>query len=756
MNLQAHLIKIKGLVQGVGFRPYVYRQASRFDIKGWVENNNEGVSIHAEATKDALLQFEAALKSEIPEAASISEFIVNEDISLRGFELFSIRKSNNLSNDITEVSPDIAVCQACLNDMKTQPHRIQYPFVNCTNCGPRFTIIKYLPYDRHQTTMQIFKLCNTCEMEYSNITDRRFHAQPVACRNCGPAYQLNGGKLFTDGNKLASILAKHIDSGEIVALKGMGGYHLVCNALNEKTVKELRLRKQRDGKPMAVMVKDITTANKYFNLTKEEVTLLTSWRRPILLLENRLSLAHAVCTGLSRTGVILPYMPLHYQLMSALNTEVIVLTSGNISDEPVIIDDREASKSLASVADQVIRYNREIYNRTDDSVAIVVNQKSRLIRRSRGYVPQPISLKLNTEGIFAAGAELVNTFAIGKGKQVIMSQHIGDLKNVETLAFFEESFTRFKRLFRFTPDLIVCDLHPDYLSTRFALEQKTQLIQVQHHHAHMASCMAEHDLDEKVIGIILDGTGLGNDGNIWGGEFFVADLNDFSRMYHYDPIPLPGGDLVTKQPWRSAFSYLYHYFGLPVFIEEAAIDLLPEEKQLPLLMQMVDQKINSPLSSGAGRLFDAVSALLGICRESSFHAEAPMRLEAAINQQCKGKYLFEVEDQKILFRKLFHQILQDINQQLPVGEISAKFHNTLIAINLHISKLIRAQFGINKVVLSGGSFQNAYLLAHTENLLKNQGFEVYSQEQLPSNDGGIALGQLAIAAKRRQTHLIEQ
>ena len=345
---------------------------------------------------------------------------------------------------------------------------------------------------------------------------------------------------------------------------------------------------------------------------------------------------------------------------------------------------------------------------------------------------------------------MVNTFAIGKGQQAILSQHIGDLKNAETLSFYEESFDRFKRLFRFKPEMMVCDLHPDYLSTRFAMESGLKVVQVQHHHAHIASCMAEHSLDEKVIGIALDGTGLGNDNPIRGGEFLIADLNDFSRAYFYDPIPLPGGDLVTKQPWRTAFSYLYHYFGLPIFIEEAAKNLLPNEYQLPILMQMIDKKINSPLSSGAGRLFDAVSALLGICRESSFHAEAPMRLEAIINPRCRGKYLFELEGQKISFRKLFHQILQDISQEVNPGDIAAKFHNTLIIINLHISKLLREESGINKVVLSGGSFQNAYLLEHTEQILMDQGFEVFSQEKVPSNDGGLSLGQLTIAAKRKQ------
>jgi hydrogenase maturation protein HypF len=745
----ARLISIKGLVQGVGFRPYVYRQAIRFEIKGWVENNNEGVTLHAEAATNSVNRFEEALKNEIPEAASISAYSSLET-KFVGFEDFVIQKSSNLSDAITEVSPDIAVCNACLEDMKTQAHRINYPFINCTNCGPRFTIIKDLPYDRHQTTMHVFELCETCKMEYKNITNRRFHAQPVACKNCGPSYQINDGQAVSDGKKLAEMLAQYIDRGEIVALKGMGGYHLICSALDETVVKALRFRKQRDGKPMAVMVKDLITARKYFKINEDEAVLLSSWRRPIVLVQNKLPLAASVSRTLSRTGVILPYMPLHHLLMAQLKTEVIVLTSGNLSEAPIIIADDEAKAKLSAIADHIITYNREIYNRTDDSVAFVVNQKARLIRRSRGYAPQAISLQLNTEGIFAAGAELVNTFAIGKGQQAILSQHIGDLKNVETLSFYEESFDRFKRLFRFKPTLMVCDLHPDYLSTHFAKESGLKVVQVQHHHAHIASCMAEHSLDEKVIGIALDGTGLGTDNTIWGGEFFIADLNDFSRAFFYDPIPLPGGDLVTKQPWRTAFSYLYHYFGLPIFIEETAKNLLPNETQLPLLKQMIDKKINSPLSSGAGRLFDAVSALLGICRQSSFHAEAPMRLEAIINPQCRGKYLFELEGQKISFRKLFHQILQDINQQVNPADIATKFHNTLIIINLQISKLIRERTGINKVILSGGSFQNAYLLEQTEQILMNQGFEVFSQEKVPSNDGGVSLGQLAIAAKRRQ------
>ncbi len=748
----ALLIKIKGLVQGVGFRPYVYRQALRYSIHGWVENNNEGVTIHAEADSSVLDHFCEILKNEIPEAASISEFI-SKHTNFQSYKDFKIRKSSNLSDAVTEVSPDIAVCSACLSDMESQKHRRHYPFINCTNCGPRFTIIQDLPYDRHQTTMRVFDLCETCKKEYTTITDRRFHAQPVACLNCGPAYNLQN-ELIKDGKKLAQKLQSFIDSGQIIALKGIGGYHLICNALDDEIVKILRHRKQRDGKPMAVMARDLATAQKYFHLNKEETDLLTSWRRPIVLLQNKIPLAPSISRNLSRTGVVLPYMPIHYQLLSQLQTDIIILTSGNVSEEPVIIDDEIAREKLKNIADFIISYNREIFNRADDSVAFVVNQRSRLIRRSRGYAPQPIVISLKTEGIFAAGAELVNTFAIGKGLQAILSQHIGDLKNAETLSFYEESVERYKRLFRFKPELIVCDKHPDYLSTQFAFEQNLPILQVQHHHAHVASCMAENNLDEKVIGIALDGTGLGTDNTIWGGEYLIADLNDFTRAFHFDPIPLPGGDLVTKQPWRTAFSYLYHYFGLSIFIEKPAIELLPDQKQLPIFIQMIEQKLNSPLSSGAGRLFDAVSALLGICRESSFHAEAPMLLEAAINSSCKGKYLYEIEGQKVVFRKMFFQIIQDLKNGVNKGDIASKFHNTLVAINVNISKQIRNEFGINKVVLSGGSFQNAYLLQMTEETLMHHGFEVFSQEKVPANDGGISLGQLAIAAKKRQLGLI--
>lgn len=753
-TLLAQQIKITGLVQGVGFRPFVYRMAVKNKLVGWVENNNEGVSIHAEANREQLQNFISDLKTQAPEAASIRDISISE-AQTYNYTDFQIQKSHNYSQAVTEVSPDIAVCSTCLRDLKEQPHRINYSFINCTNCGPRFTIIKALPYDRHQTTMAPFALCPVCEKEYKDLHDRRFHAQPVACLHCGPAYQLKDGQLFTDGKVLAELLIPQIEAGNIIALKGLGGFHLVCNAHDNEAVSRLRLRKARDGKPMAVMVKNIEKAAQYFQLNTTEKLQLESWRRPVLLLKNKLPLAFEVSRGLNTTGVMLPYMPFHHQLFEELKIDVLVMTSGNIADEPVIIDDEEAFDKLGKIADLVVGYNRAIHNRVDDSVAFVVNEKTRLIRRSRAFVPSPIKLALQTESVFAAGAELVNTFAIGKAQQAILSQHIGDLKNAETLAFYEESFERFSALFRFKPQLAVCDLHPDYLSTRFAHQLGVETLEVQHHHAHIASCMAEHGLDEKVIGIALDGTGLGTDGTIWGGEYLICDLSDFSRHYYFDPVPLPGGDKVTDQPWRTAFAYLYKYFGLSIFIDENAMKLIPDQKDLPLLMQMIDQGINSPLSSGAGRLFDAVAALTGICTQSSFHAEAPMRLEAAIKENCQGKYLFEIEGQAICFRKMFYQILEDMKSGTSVGEISAKFHNTIIVINLKIAKALRIESGISKVVLSGGSFQNKYLLSHTENLLKKAGFEVFSHEKVPTNDGGISLGQLAIGAKFLQNQSLK-
>ncbi|HQP03352.1 MAG: carbamoyltransferase HypF [Bacteroidales bacterium] len=748
MGIIAKKIKITGLVQGVGFRPFIFKHALKYGVCGWVENRNDGVMIHAEADPKILDCFISTIPESAPLASSISS--MSEDLStVENFKDFVIKKSESISNEVTEISPDIAVCDDCLEDMRTQKNRIGYPFTNCTNCGPRFTIIKDLPYDRQKTTMEPFKMCAACEKEYTDIMDRRFHAQPVACNNCGPVYTIHYNNIeITDFEKICELTPQLIDEGKIVSIKGMGGFFMACDALNEEAVARLRNAKKRDMKPFAVMVSSIKSARKYANINDVEEKSLTSWRRPIVLLETKLNLAEGVCSGFDRTGIMLPYMPFHHILFSRMKTDVIVLTSGNISDEPIIISNDEAIKKLLPVSDALLTYNREIYNRADDSVEIYINGNQRLIRRSRGYTPNPINLKFDVEGIFAAGAELVNCFCIGKKNQAFMSQHIGDIKDWRTYEFYTESVERFKQMFRLNIHTVVHDLHPEYFSTKFALEYGVESIAVQHHHAHIASCMAEHELDEEVIGVAMDGTGLGTDSKIWGAEFFVCDYNNFRRISHFDYIPLPGGDKVTEEPWRTAVSMLYKYYGNE--FRNLNLDFLKKipNNKLNTIISAIDNKLNCPESSSAGRLFDAVSALTNICPVSGFHAEAPMRLEAAIEQKSDKKYEVEIGE-IISFRKTIEGIVNDLLNNVSKSEIAVKFHNTVVYVILKSAENIRQNTGLNKVVMSGGSFQNAYLLAKSEQLLSEKGFVVYSPNKIPANDGGLALGQLAIAAKRK-------
>ncbi|NOY51420.1 MAG: carbamoyltransferase HypF [Chlorobi bacterium] len=750
MDIITKEINIKGLVQGVGFRPFVYRLASEFQLNGTVENNNLGVYIIIEGQEDKVEGFIKALPNRIPQASHISKLCANK-AELRNFSQFRIVKSRSRSEEVTEVSPDIAVCENCLKDMEHQQNRIDYAFTNCTNCGPRFTIIKDLPYDRPKTSMAEFVLCNDCDKEYKDILDRRFHAQPVACNICGPHYKLElDNKSYADINEITDNATKLIESGKILAIKGLGGYHIACDPFNNETVRELRKRKAREGKPLALMFNNIDEIKKYLHVSDEEQKLLISWRRPIVLLKLKKTISEQLALGLDTVGAMLPYMPFHYLLFKKLNIPALVLTSGNFSDEPIIIDNGVARRNLNSIVDGIITYNRRIHNRTDDSVAFVSNNKPRIIRRSRGYAPSPVHLQLNTEGILAAGAELVNCFAIGKGSQVIMSQHIGDLKNLETLEFYKESMKRFSKLFRFKPELVVADMHPEYLSTKFADDLSIETMKVQHHHAHIASCMAENNLDEKVIGISFDGTGYGTDGNIWGGEFLICDLVDFERYTHFEYIKQPGGDATNHHPWRMMLSYLVHYFGEDIVKEKAFLFEGIPHTEIELVGSMISKNINCPLTSSAGRLFDAVAALLGACKNSSYHAEAPMRLEAlAGNEKLERKYSYDFGE-LISFKRCFKEMIEDIENGIDKSTIAMSFHNTIIHLAKHISLKIKEKTAISKIALSGGTFQNRIILGKTEKLLRKSGFEVYSQSNIPSNDGGIALGQIAIAAKRRQ------
>ena len=743
-------IRVFGLVQGVGFRPFLHRLAAKNRIKGWALNANDSVRIHAEGQKPDVEEFVRGIASEAPPLARV-ENVTSEAADVEGFASFEIRNSASESNVITRISPDIAVCDDCLEDMKAQPNRIDYPFTNCTNCGPRFSIIRDLPYDRKHTTMDEFTMCSRCGAEYTDIEDRRYHAQPNACNDCGPEYSIR----FT-GNETAPVpddaireAAGLLDAGGIMAIKGIGGFHLACDALNEPAVKKLRNRKRREGKPFAVMCKDIETARRYGHFDEYAEEILTSSRRPIVLVKMREGggaqpPAFSVSNGLYTIGIMLPYTPLHHVLFRHLETPILVMTSGNISEEPIAIGNEEAVERLSEIADIFLEYNRVIHNRTDDSVVFTSGKQIRMIRRSRGWAPEPVRIDLDAEGVAACGAEMKGSFCLGKGDTAIISQHIGDLKNPETFDFYTEAFHRFARLFRFTPKLGVCDLHPDYLSTRFAETLGVPVIAVQHHHAHIASVLAEHSISDKVIGVAMDGTGLGDDGKIWGGEFLLCDLASYDRILHFDYFPLPGGDSAVWEPWRIAVSLLHRIRGSEMFTLDIPAVRCCSQQELELLIAAIEKNINCPETSSTGRLFDAVAALTGLVTQARFDAEAPMRLEAAI-EKTEGSYSFHI-DNVVEIDTLFDQILLDVIKGVSVGIISGKFHNTIADIIVEGAETIRRHTGVPRVALSGGVFQNRYLLEKTEVALTAAGFDVYSNNEIPANDGGVCLGQLAVAA----------
>lgn len=748
-NRDAREVLITGLVQGVGFRPFIYNLAKKHGLAGWVENRTDCVLIKIEGDLLKINQFIDEIPTKAPKLASI-ETLVDKKIEIQNFTDFSILESENNASKITLICPDIAVCDDCLNDIKKQVQRVNYPFANCTNCGPRFSIIKSLPYDRKNTTMNEFIMCPECLKEYRDPRDRRFHAQPNACMLCGPEYTLIYKEKEIKGiDKIIDVLNSLFNKGKIVAIKGIGGFHLACDAEDEDSVKRLRRLKNRDGKPFAVLFPNINVLRNYAYVNAVEEELLLSNKRPIVLLNLKQGLAPAVSNGLNTIGSMLPYTPMHHLIFDQLGTKPLVLTSGNISDEPIVISNKEAKEKLSKVSDALLIYNRKIHNRTDDSVTSVINSKPRIVRLSRGYAPASISLKIDVDAIIATGGELKNSFCIGKGKHAFLSQHIGDLKNIETFEFFEESLSRFKSLFKIRPQLIVHDKHPDYLTTKIALKSGSKTLSVQHHHAHIASCMAEHGLDEEVIGVAFDGTGYGDDGNIWGGEFFVADLVQYKRYTHFDYTPLPGGDKAVLEPWRGAISYLYKAFGPDFYgLDLPFLHDLPEEK-VEIVVAAIDKNINAPLTSSAGRLFDTVSALMNVCKFSSFEAEAPMRLEALIDCDVAESYNYVINN-VIDVLEIIKGVVLDVGNKTPNNMISIKFHNTIVSIVKDVANMIRKSNNIKIIVFSGGIFQNRYIMERCETLLQEDGFEVYSHSKVPANDGGIALGQLAIAGKKRE------
>lgn len=783
MRVNITVLLIQGLVQGVGFRPFLYRIATEMGIKGEVDNRNDGVCIRAILSEEEKRVLLRRIQTEHPPVASILRILVTEeetdDENL--YKGFSIAPSRSESAEVTQVSPDIAVCPDCLADRRRQPHRLAYPFINCTHCGPRFSILLDLPYDRSRTTMSGFPLCPDCQREYTAVGDRRFHAQPIACNRCGPVYYAtyDGGEI-TDYPALLALTCRLIEAGCVIAVKGIGGYHLVCDACNEKAVDRLRAIKERETKPFAVMFGNTESVEMYAMLAPEERACLASWRRPVVLLTARSKkeipapLAPGVHQGLQTVGCLLPYMPLHYDWFERLSTPALVMTSGNISDLPIAITPSEAEAQLGGKVDLIVHHNREIYNRVDDSVVQVCGGQTCLLRRSRGYVPEPLLTSSPVDGMLAFGAEMVNTFALGKGETILQSQYIGDLKNSETFAFYIEALGRFRRLFRFTPRLLVCDRHPDYLSTREAFRQAEAeglpLLRVQHHHAHAAACMLEHGLTEPVIALLLDGTGWGDDGHSWGGEFFWCDRATYRRLAHLEYIPLPGGDKAAFEPWRMAVAYLWQY-GLPYprsFVQRIG------KSKIRLLERMMEKGVQCPSASSAGRLFDAVSSLLGLCDRSTRQGEAAILLEqqAAFYEEGNGKEMIE-DSQRITghaesadgslranednhcwedrgeilsLRPLFIRLLAGIEHHMPPGLLSLRFHQALAASLKEKAISLMHQTGVSRVIASGGCFQNKRLTESLQQQFAAAGVPFYLPGRIPCNDSGIAVGQLAVAA----------
>ena len=742
-------IRVQGRVQGVGFRPFVYRLAKQHRISGWIMNRTDAVMIKVEGDAERLPVFLEDLRNQAPVAAQIDEITVDNDIP-EGLQDFRILDSQDLSDDTSEISPDIAVCPDCLADLKHQPFRLDYPFINCTNCGPRFSIIRDFPYDRNRTTMSSFSMCSSCRSEYEDMSDRRFHAQPIACNACGPKYTLHfRNRREENFESILDVVASFIREGKIIAVKGLGGFHFMCDAHNAGAVNRLRTVKKREGKPFAVMFRNLRSLKGYALVSEEEAALLASWIRPIVLLESKKKMPDGVCLGLNTLGAFLPYMPFHFLLFEKIDTDALVLTSGNFAEEPIVIDNNAALDAFSTATDAVLTYNRDIFNRSDDSVTRIIGGRDRVTRRSRGYVPSPVRVSLDVDGILATGAELSNCFCIGKGYHAILSQHIGDLKNAETYGFYTETIGRFQKLYRMNPSLLAVDMHPDYLSTRYGQDQGIALIAVQHHHAHIAACMAEYGLDDPVIGVCFDGTGYGTDGNIWGSEFMIAGLDDFTRYAHFDYMQLPGGDKVSSDTWRTGLSLLYKTYGRDFINLDLPLFHSINKKVILSVTEALEKRINTPLSSGCGRLFDGVAAITGLCTQAFFHAEAPMRLESALTRGINDRY--EVETGKtICFDSMIRQIVQDLMKKTPVPLISARFHNSIIWVIFETVRKMHRDSGLKKVVLTGGSFQNKYLGEGIISLLSREGMEPYLASKIPCNDGGIALGQLMIAARQRE------
>ena len=750
-------INVTGFVQGVGFRPFVYRLANECNLVGCIANTPAGVSIEVQGPVAAVESFLIRLPQEVPPLAKII-LLTPRDAEPQADTSFRILASRLDQPPGALISPDAAVCEDCLRElMNPRDRRFRYPFINCTNCGPRFTIIRDIPYDRGRTSMASFRMCAACQAEYDDPANRRFHAQPNACWDCGPQVRL----LSAEGEWLDVVepvreAARLIERGSAVAIKGLGGFHLACDAKSEVAVDRLRSRKRRVEKPFAVMVRGIEDAERLCIVEPAARRELLSVQRPIVLLPMRMegNVATGVAPRNRFLGVFLPYTPLHHLLLSSGKFDALVMTSGNLSEEPIAIQNEEAVQRLHGIADAFLAHDREILRRCDDSVVRIEMGLPQKLRRSRGFVPVPVAIEQESQPILAVGGELKNTVCVIRGREAFLSQHVGDLENLESYGFFQEAVEHLQRILEVEPKIIAYDLHPDYFSNRWALEkQDVKLIGVQHHHAHVAACMAENHLDGRVIGIALDGTGYGTDGAVWGGEILLADYLNFERAAHLQYFPLPGGTAAIHEPWRIALGLLCRDFGNQLPLTESLLSADIEPRKRSLVLQMIERSVNTPMTSSCGRLFDAVAALIGIRSTVNYEAQAAIELEmAARDSTDQASYAFDLLQKEsgweIGTRSLFESILEDMRNQVRASDMSRRFHNGLAAIFAEAAETIRGSSALNRVCLSGGCFQNALLFEALHGLLRQKGFEVYYHSEVPTGDGGISLGQAIVASHR--------
>ncbi len=749
-------LTIRGIVQGVGFRPFIFNLANRFSLKGDVSNTSFGVLINLEGRAGDIESFYDLMPSKCPPLALITDISI-QDIPFKKFNDFSISASSTDNDKTGMVLPDISVCDKCVSEMLDPlDRRFQYPFINCTECGPRYSIIQDIPYDRHKTSMKQFKMCKTCLAEYTDYKNRRFHAQPNACEKCGPEFFLYDRyeNLINIKNPVKET-ATLLKSGYIIAIKGIGGFHLAVYAENEQAVKLLRQRKIRPEKPFAVMSFSIEDIKKYALIDKKEEKSLHSLQRPVVLLKKRSPsfLPEVIAPGNNSIGVMLPYAPLHYLLLQE-NFSALVMTSGNINSEPVVAKNKAAFKELHGIADYFLVNNREILHRSDDSVIRYISGVPAFIRRSRGYVPAPVLLKKNIPEILACGGDLKSVICLTKNNMAFLSRHIGNIENPETFRLYTETIKHMQDLFNIKPEIIAHDLHPDYLSSKFAKKYASEnpdilRVPVQHHHAHIAACMAENMIDGPVIGIALDGTGYGTDGCIWGGEVLIVEADHFQRAAHLAYIPMPGAAAAVREPWRMGIGYLYHTFGNDFLDLDIPFLQKIDKKRIKTLVQMISAKINSPLTSSMGRLFDAVAAITGIRNNITYTGQAAMELESLSGNRSKKLYKYVWDNNEpisIDVRPVIRGIVLDLEKWIDPSIIGCKFHNTLIKMLADICSTIKKRTGLNRVALSGGVFLNEILSAGLTNTLRNNGFKVFTHCLTPTNDGGLALGQAVVSA----------